>query len=213
MKNYLKLLFYETIQLMKTKIFTILFSLVALSCIFTSCNKCPNPPKQIIINQDTVLFKPYIMPYKNFDTIRCLRNGIDTVLFFGGKYQYGYNNSYTQEDCPQLVKGQWMGQMFSNQSTDSFYLYYYVSSFAEGSSPLFNILFNRETFGYYNAFDMCFLGDHPDSMYVLNKLYLSPVKMIQNPNGYPPTVTNDTIYYRNGIVRIKYMNTIYEKIP
>jgi hypothetical protein len=194
---------------MKTRVYYILFFALTLLniSIFISCRQpCPNPPDQSTVNLSSFL-KQYVLPYKDYDTIKCLRNHIDSILFFGSKIQSGYNSSYDQNECPKLIKGQWMSQMFSNHSTDSFLLNYYIV----GSYPVYSILFDNELFGPYDASDIWY-NINTDTMYVLGKPYSSPFRMIQYPND-SHIVTNDTIYYRNGIVRIKYQNNIYEKAP
>ena len=143
------------------------------------------------------------MPYYDNVSINFLRNKTDTVIFVGGKVITGYTDGYTQDECPVLVHCQYKSQKFADNQNNIFSLKYFVTPPNEGESPGYSINFNQDYFGDYSAENIYALNI-TDTTLILGKPYVSPYKMIYN---------GDTIYFRNGIVRIKYQNTIYEKIP
>ncbi|MEI6507960.1 MAG: hypothetical protein WCO54_05705 [Bacteroidota bacterium] len=186
---------------MKTKIH-ILFFVITLTSVSMSCNKCPKPADQRTTHVRSD-FTQNVLPYYDNAIIKFLRNKIDTVTFFGGNIITGYTDGYTQDECPVLVHCQFMSQQFSDNQNNIINLKYSVSAPNEGEYSEYSVTFNQDYFGKYAAIDIASIDNH-DSMYVLGKPYASPFKMVYNP---------DTIYFRNGIIKIKYQNTIYEKIP
>lgn len=188
---------------MKTKTFIILFSLIALSSAFISCTQpCPNPPPVGYTFDLSPYDKSFCLPYKDFDTLKFLKNNLDTVIFIGNKVAYSYNNSYSQEDCPKIVKSQQGNQTFANNLGNTIALNLGVDY---SSSTDYSITFNQEVFGPYFPIDMEI--PKADTIYVKGKQYTYV---------FPMTISTslDTIYFNQvGIIKIKYQNNIYEKLP
>jgi len=101
------------------------------------------------------------------------------------------------------VHCQFKSQQFVDNLNNTISLKQFITPPKQGEYTYYHIFFNQDYFGDYDDISVAYINNQ-DSLYVLGKPYASPFKMIYN---------TDTIYFRNGIVRIKYQNNIYEKIP
>lgn len=186
---------------MKTKNYSILFSVIVIGFFLCSCKSCPDTPQAG--NTYNLTNNAGLLPYKDFDTIKFLKDNLDTVVFLGSKVNYSYNTAYTHDDCPLVEKLQQGTQMFTSNLGSSFSLLYHILPSYEGHSGQYSISFNNESFGPYDEIDVLYITNK-DTLYVVGKPYIGIQKLISN---------TDTIYYKAEILRIKYQNTVYEKFP
>jgi hypothetical protein len=133
-----------------------------------------------------------------------LKNNTNTVLFLCGAINSGYNRAYDQGECPALDKLQFMKQSISSNLHDTITLNYYFLGITSGYSRKYSITFNNENFGILDPEDV-YQKINQDTIFILGNAY----------NNWASLVINtDSIYYQNGkIIKIKYQNAIYEKIP
>ena len=201
------------LNIMKTKtnilliIATLFILLFFAACKLPSPGGCPNPPETITLNVQG--YTKSLIPYKDYDTIRFLKDKNDTVLFIGGKVQTNYVQGATQEDCPSIKLLQQMFQTFYDSVfKNNLTLRLFVPNIQGETSTAFEIIYNNGLFGNTDAMDFfCDTTQHHTAkgITVLGKSYCATEW----------SITNVTIFYADyyGIVKIIWLNSVYEKIP
>ncbi len=194
---------------MKTKIYSVLLFASILSCIqFIACKKnCDpnNPPDGETVNlgQEDKLF---YFPFKDFDTIKFIKNNTDTVLFLGNKFETGYNKAFNQDpNCPGLDKLQYMKLFFANNSNGTITFYEYTLSQALGNFTKYSITYNDRIYGptgETNSFT------DSTNIYIMGVDYKDVFKF----NG--KSTTDNLFFVHNvGVIKIIYKGDTYEKLP
>lgn len=195
---------------MKTKIKHKRFILIILTSIllFNTCKKdCDpnNPPTgdTVDLGQED---KISLFPYKDFDTMKFIKNNTDTVLFLGGKFETGYNTGLTQDpNCPRADKLQYMKLIFTNKLNGAITFYEYRLGQPLDYGTEYSITFNDRTFGPSNE-----VYGYRDSTKVSIRgiTYTNVFKF----NG---ASTIDNLYFVHGfgILKIIYKNDTYDKLP
>lgn len=196
----------------KTNILLIIATLFILlffaACKLPSPGGCPNPPETITIDIDQA-YARHVMVYKDYDTIKFLKDNKDTAIFIGGKLQTGYVHGATTDDCPSLKLCQQMIQTFYDTVfKNNFTIKLYIPNIPGITHADFEIIYNNGLFGNTDASEFSCDTTHnhtSQSITVLGKTYCVTAW----------SITNVTIYYadRAGIVKILWLNSIYEKIP
>ena len=190
---------------MKTKIYSILlFSLILACAQIIACKKSngcdPNNPPAggtIDIAQEDKLV---LFPYKDFDTMKFVKNNSDTILFLGGKIETGYSSQLDNNfDCPHLDKIQFMTLTFTNNLYGNIVMY--------ENNIHYSISFNNRTYGPVNNGFVYFYKD-TTNISIRGVAY-------QNVYRFNGSSTTDNLYFRPsiGIIKIIYKGDTYEKLP
>jgi len=202
---------------MKNRINYIFLSLILLTSIliFNTCKKSsdcdPNNPP---VGQTRDLFpgdKLSLLPYKDFDTIKFIKNNTDTVVFLGGKFETGYNTAFDQDPtCPHADKVQYFKLILTNNLNGIITLYEYILGQPLDYVSQYSITFKDRTYGPKDPNSSNSVIGYRDSTknYIGGIVYTDVYKF----NGVS---TYDNLYYISGIgiIKIIYKNDIYEKLP
>jgi len=196
---------------MKLKIYSIILFAFTLSCIqFNACKpNCDssNPPKGQTRNFSP-LDKSILFPYKDFDTIKFIKNNTDTILFFGGQIVTGYNQSLDQDlSCAHADQLQFMQLTFSNTTYGKIGLYESTLSQANDYGTQYSITFKDNTYG---SVDADIVASYSDTTHI--SISGISYKHVYKFNGN--TNTNNLFYVPSlGIIKIIYKNDTYERVP
>ena len=169
--------------------------------LFSTCkpNCDPNNPPAGVTGNLVPRDKSILFPYKDFDTIRFIRNNTDTVLFLGGKFETGYTSGLDNNfDCPHLNKYQFMNLTFTNSLIENIIIH---------ESSIYSITFKDRIFKTDNVLNVSANYD-TSHIFIRGISYKSVYKF--NANS-----TTDNLYFApsRGIIKIIYKNDTYEKLP
>ncbi len=166
-----------------------------------SSEPCPPYPDTFYYQIDTFMDK-YFIPYSGHDTLKFLRNNVDTHVFIGQGREYYYNiipEIYSHDCDPDILKLQgytikYKGQTISKDLNFS----HYMLANSIGITYI-SINFLGKTF-----------KDSPESLrppYPYDSIYIQN-KMYRHVNFIPKDDIVDTIYYcpRDGIIKISFVS-------
>lgn len=197
---------------MKTKIFFILIFMATFwgIAMFDACKpNCDsnNPPKgqtKNIVPDD----KPILFPFKNFDTIKFIKNNTDTIMFFGDQIVTGYNQALDQDlSCAHSDQLQFMQLTFTNNTKDKIDLYENTLPQSNDYVKEFSITFNDVIYGPIEAYSISSNSD-TTNISIRGVVYKHVYKFNGNSN-------TDNLFYipSVGIIKVIYKNDTYEKLP
>ena len=196
---------------MKLKIYSIILFALTFSCIqFNACKpNCDssNPPKGQTRNLGPS-DKPVLFTYKDLDTIKFIKNNIDTILFFGDQIVRGYNQALDGDlSCAHADQLQYMQLTFTNKTYGQISLYENTLSQANDYGTQFSITFFNSTYGPADA-DHVFLFKDTTNILVNGKNYKDVYKFNNS------STTDNLFFVHNiGIIKILYKGDTYEKLP
>ena len=186
------------------------YLIILLASTFSLCGcfkeKCPSTPEMKVYYVDMFYYSGLLL-YKDFDTIKFLKNGTDTVLFWGDKVELSLDESSGHQPCPVKELLQNVHQTFTDTAKNKITLSYYVLPSYEGNGNDFEITFNNELFGPNYAGRISDCSQYSENITVLGKSYCA--------NKMYPFGSADYLYFSDlfGIAKISINKTVYEKIP
>ena len=127
------------------KLVLTLFSLILCGCLKDECKDSSTIVKTHEFN---AAYFPHIMIYEDFDTIGLLKNGVDTILFFGDKIRSLDEMVPAKNGCgKESFKA--VKQLFKSLNGDSIVLYYSVMLNYSARMDLFEIIFRDTLFSQF----------------------------------------------------------------
>lgn len=172
----------------------------------TSQDECSNPNAITRIHDFNLEYYPHIMVYKEYDTIRLLKNSIDTVLFIGDKIRQLEDIIPAKSGCGK-ESFKIAIQNFKSLTGDSIVLYYSMMLNYSLDIDQFTVEYNETNF---NQFPEYIVNCDPSTstITVLGKSYCA-LKIPSNGGGLP------YIYYSKdyGLIQLAINQDIYERIP
>lgn len=171
----------------------------------TSCKKCPDTPDKGRTYDVSWLYKPYLMPYKESDTLKFLMNSKDTAVFSCGSISSSYYQSTDSDPCPKLESFQELFQTISSKTVSTVLkIHFYVVPLSYSNK--YEITYNSGNFGIYEAGDVVHCRMNREQIGVLGKTYCS-----SKLDG----AHSDYLYFgdTSGIVKFSINNSIFELIP
>jgi hypothetical protein len=191
---------------MKTKIYSILFSALTLSCVLTlSCCKndsgCPSTNAKVYITNGNSA-----IPYQGNEHLKFLHNNTDTQIFIAqGKETYYITEGITQEgECNKDYES--IRVKFLNQTTNDILEYRY-----ERDKSLFG---GGARVNLYTGFKFLYLG----KLYI-NEFFIASDSLLIGNQKYPFVafygIDTDNYIARSplGILRIRVNNENWDLIP
>ncbi|MGZ5283299.1 MAG: hypothetical protein ACXWEY_13565 [Bacteroidia bacterium] len=197
---------------MKVQIKILAITIIFLS-IFSSCVKDDCDQNKIVATNDLEdSTYTHIMVYKDFDTVRFLKNGTDTVLFHAGKVNKKYQIELADGGyaCGK-EQYQIATQKFSNNLNDSFEIQFSKFWFAKKTADKLEVIFNNIYFAvHFEAIISC-----TNNTSVLEKSYCyEEMFPARDSRGKAPS-GSEYIYYSKdfGIVKAFVNGNTYERLP
>ncbi len=142
-----------------------------------------------------------ILPYKGDEKINFLKNGVDTVSFYGQGKITIYQFTSTQEDCPTKIPLENKYLIFIDSvNGDSFLLQLYINSVFNTN---FLIKINNSIVGYGTE-----ILDAPRDSVNINGVQYKNIVFVENVNKF--------FYYQfaqKGMIKFKSNDDIFELIP
>ena len=166
-----------------------------------------NPPKgqtKNIVPDD----KPILFPFKNFDTIKFIKNNTDTIIFLGDQIVTGYNQALDQDlSCAHADQLQFMQLTFTNKTYGNITFYENVQPQNNDYNTHYSITFIDRTHGPNDAISVSSYSD-TTHVSIRGVVYIHVYKFNGNTN-------TDNLFYipSLGIIKVIYKNDIYERLP
>lgn len=187
---------------------SILFIFMALQLILNGCSKdrCPDTPLKGGTYNVNGLYTSCLMPYGDYDTIRFLKNSIDTDIFIGEQIKTSYYHALNAYPCPEQESLQEIQQSFIDKYSKKLTLHFYVLPANNDHGSEYEIVYNTSTFGPYRAGEVTWCRLSSDNIYVTGRNYC--VSKLKGTGG-------DYLYFgdTSGIVKFSINNSIYELLP
>ena len=148
-----------------------------------------------------------LFPYGDNQNLNYLKNGKDTVIFYGQGYKSGYNYTFTQEDCTRKIPLEFKSLMFYDSLGHNFFnLYNYENEYLHTN---FRLIFNDINVYDDNVSDFIGLIEPYISLKV-NGITYDSLKYFENE-----TKTHFFYFktYKMGMIKFKINNDVFELIP
>ena len=149
-------------------------------------------------------YYPHVMIYKDLENIRFLKNGVDTILFYGDRIRVIDEIVSAQKGCGRESFKAVM-QSFKNLTGDSIVLFYSVMLNYSLSIDQFTVSFKDTLFNQFSEY----IVKCDSTVTVLGKSYCVRKMLADNGHGLP------YIYYAKdyGLIKVYLKNDVYERIP
>src|SRR4051812_41715096 len=99
--------------------YVLLLAILGVFLIESCTRDCPSPPELGPVTGVIPWHIPYLLPYKDNDSIQLIENSADTLVFYTSRVESSYNTGYlSHEPCPRREQLRQLTQSLTTNSGD-----------------------------------------------------------------------------------------------
>lgn len=181
-----------------------IYYLILITFIISSCKQeCKNDtqPVKTVYKPDVIS----VIPYNGNERLKFLRNGSDTIVFYGQGIKSEYQYSTTQDDCPSKIplENKYI-VFFDSVYSNSFISQVYVNNLGNSNCLIKtnnNIIYNGDAYYFTNLFP-------PFTSIEINNIKYDSLTYKEKGSDY--------FYFKintKGMLKFKSGSDIFELIP